>query len=250
MKNLWSGLSVWRLLDRKRTIGVALLCFAVVAGPRVWDPLPVEVMRLRLFDSLQILSPREFKPAPIAIIDIDEDSIAAYGQWPWPRARMAELVGALRDAEAAVVGFDVIFPEPDRMSPALIARDHQELPPELRQALAALPSNDSAFAKSMRTIPTVLGMSAQKAAFGGESLPSLPFPPVRQIGGDATPLLPQFDGVVHSIPELLNAAAGHAVLTVVPEADGVVRRVPLVVSIGGQNCPVVVGRNGACCAWH
>ena len=237
--NLWTGLAGWRLLDRRRTIAIALLCFAVVAVLRAIDPLPVEVVRLRLFDSLQDLSPRTYTPAPIAIVDIDEESLDAYGQWPWPRARMAQLVGALRDAGVAVIGFDVLFAEADRTSPAILARELPNLTPELRNALTELPSGDSLFAANMTAVATVLGMSAQKKGLGGVPLPSLPRPPVRQIGGEAAPSLEPFDGVVHSIPELLESASGHAVLTVIPEADGVVRRVPLAVSIGGQIVPAL-----------
>ena len=88
---------------------------------RIWDPLPVEALRLRVFDLYQLIAPREATPRPVAIVDIDEDSLKSLGQWPWPRTIVADLVTRVTQMGAVAIGFDVVFPEPDRISPALAA---------------------------------------------------------------------------------------------------------------------------------
>ena len=55
---------------------------------------------------------------PVRIVDIDEDSLKQVGQWPWPRTLLAELVDRLAANGAATIGLDLVFPEPDRLSPA------------------------------------------------------------------------------------------------------------------------------------
>jgi len=53
----------------------------------------------------------------IVIVDIDENSLAEVGRWPWPRARLATLVDNLFNHYAAsVVGFDIVFAEKDESS--------------------------------------------------------------------------------------------------------------------------------------
>ena len=61
---------------------------------------------------------RSIRALPVRIIDIDEESLKRIGQWPWPRTVLAELVDKLVGGGAAAIGFDMVFPEPDRMSPA------------------------------------------------------------------------------------------------------------------------------------
>ena len=86
---------------------------------RIWDPSPVARLRSLVFDAYQRVSPRAFDPAlPVRIVDIDEESLKRVGQWPWPRTVLAELVDKLGENGAAAIGFDMVFPEPDRMSPA------------------------------------------------------------------------------------------------------------------------------------
>ena len=89
---------------------------AAALALRVWDPSPVATLRSLVFDAYQRVSPRKFDPAlAVRIIDIDEDSLKAIGQWPWPRTVLAELVDKLAANGAAAIGFDIVFPEPDRM---------------------------------------------------------------------------------------------------------------------------------------
>ncbi len=107
-------------LARKIGLGRAV-CLVMLAGLvmlRVWDPLPLRVVRLRTFDFYQRMAPFQPKIHPVVIADIDERSLKTYGQWPWPRTLLAALVTKLTKLGAAAIGFDVMFPEADRMSPA------------------------------------------------------------------------------------------------------------------------------------
>jgi adenylate cyclase len=98
-----------------------VLLFALVPL-RIADPRPLEEVRLRTFDLFQVLRPREQTARPVVIVDIDEASLKEIGQWPWPRTIVADLVTRITELGAVAIGFDIVFAEPDRMSPAVAER--------------------------------------------------------------------------------------------------------------------------------
>ena len=62
---------------------------------------------------LRALMPRTLDPR-VVIVDVDEKSLAEIGRWPWGRDQMAALTDELfLHQRAAVVGFDMLFAEPD-----------------------------------------------------------------------------------------------------------------------------------------
>jgi adenylate cyclase len=76
------------------------------------DPLFVQALRLIAFDSYQRLAPQPYDPdLPVRVVDIDPESIARFGQWPWPRTVMRDLVVRLTERNAAAVTFDILFAE-------------------------------------------------------------------------------------------------------------------------------------------
>src|SRR3982751_7100104 len=101
-----------RLLRRwfARKFGYArLFCIGFLIGLaalRIADPAGLEEIRLRTFDTFQLVDPRVKTARPVRIIDIDEKSLAKYGQWPWPRTRIADLINALTNLGAAAIAFD------------------------------------------------------------------------------------------------------------------------------------------------
>ena len=107
----WLGIGRW--------LGLALL--ALFVALRSWDPAPVETLRLRTFDLYQFIQPREAAVQPVAIVDLDEESLAEIGQWPWPRTQVADLVARIAGYGSVAMGFDSVFAEPDRMSPTMLA---------------------------------------------------------------------------------------------------------------------------------
>lgn len=210
--------------------GAALLLLAALLALRGLDPLPLEVARAKLFDFYQTLRPAPTPPErPVMIVDLDEASLAEIGQWPWPRNLLARLTDRLTEAGAAAVAYDIVFAEPDRLSPDLLRRALPGLDPSLDAALGALPSNDALFAEAIARGRVVLGEGTVAEDLGGQEAPGAS---VAQIGGDPCPWLPHFAAVRGNIPILAQAAAGRGVFSTDPEADGVVRRVPAMIATG------------------
>ena len=212
-----------------RAAGCAFLF--VLLAVRFWDPAPVEVLRLKTLDLYQFIQPRIATEQPVRIVDIDEPSLLALGQWPWPRTLVAELTQKLFDAGAVTVGFDIVFSEPDRLTPSRVAKSLSGLPPDLRTALERIPDNDRVFAAALRQYPTVLGRFLRTKAEGG-SKEGLRSPSVAKLGADPAPYLPGFDGVLANLPELEKAAHGVGMLVPTHERDNIIRRVPALVSVG------------------
>src|SRR5947209_9394409 len=104
-----------RRLARKFGLGraVCVVLLAALVGLRIWDPPPLQELRLRTFDTYQRLVPRTLKESsPAVILDIDEPSLSAFGQWPWPRTLIADVLARLTKLGAVAVAFDIIFAEP------------------------------------------------------------------------------------------------------------------------------------------
>jgi adenylate cyclase len=207
---------------------VCLFLLALLVALRIADPHVVEELRLRTFDAYQALDPRVKTARPVLIVDIDEASLARYGQWPWPRTRVADLVTALTKMGAIVIAFDVMFPEPDRLSPAIAADSFKNLDEETRKKLQALPDNDRVLAETISGARVVLGETGLPSVVR-QSEEALPTTGVATLGEDPQPFLFEFAGLLRNVPALEQAAAGRGVLTISPERDGIVRRVPMVV---------------------
>ena len=102
----------------------ALLVLIGALVVRAADPVGLSRLRDVAFDVYQRLKPRPYNPAtPVRIVDIDEASLAEYGQWPWPRTVIARLVDKLTEKGVATIAFDVVFAEPDRSSMSRMVRD-------------------------------------------------------------------------------------------------------------------------------
>ena len=221
-----------------RLLYVLILGTVIVASLalRIWDPSPVARLRSLVFDAYQRVSPRAFDPAlPVRVVDIDEESLKRVGQWPWPRTVLADLVTKLGQNGAAAIGFDMVFPEPDRMSPANTLRfwPNAEALAGLRQEIEKLPSNDQVFAEAIGTAPVVLGFIA---APQGTSFPETKAGFAH--GGDDPKLFaPYYPGAAASLKELQDQAQGAGSLNWIPDHDQIIRRMPMVIRVGDTLYP-------------
>lgn len=223
------------LLKKGRLQGV--LCLLALLALRQLDPWPVEALRLWIFDSYQRLAPRSAEQIIVPIVDIDERSLAAEGQWPWPRGLLAQLVDRLTEAGAVVVGFNIVLSEVDRLSPARIQEFLPGMDSDLVEALEQLPTNDEILAISLRRGRVVLSQAALEERLEAGGAGPRRVTPLASIGGDPAPYLLSFRDVIQNIEVLDEAAAGRGIITLPIEIDGVVRRVPAAVRVGEAVLP-------------
>lgn len=196
---------------------------------------PVLTTQHALFDLYQQLSPRVPVSQPVTIIAIDEKSIRAAGQWPWPRDRLAQLVTTVNAYQPAAIGLDFYMPEADQHSLQNLAQrlgpDHEAL----RAQLMAQPSNDFHMAMALSSSPSVLGAAGftVKAFTTSDHLVSTPL----DVKGTAPqPFVTDYPQVLASLPDFQHAAAGQALLSVSGEM-GVIRRFPLITAVNGVLIP-------------
>ncbi|MCV0426279.1 MAG: adenylate/guanylate cyclase domain-containing protein [Roseibium sp.] len=215
---------------------VACIVLAFMTGLRFEDPGFLKAMRELTFDYYQRLKPRDYEPAPVRIVDIDEASIAEIGQWPWPRTKLAEMVQILTDLGAAAIVFDMVFSEPDRTSPAQL-RDTLEktAPDDLLATLSSLPDHDTQFAAVLAEAPAVIGFAVASHSTG--TLPRRTAG-MSYAGENPADFLVPFPAAVASLDILQKNAAGIGSISISrDDQEGVVRRVPLIVSDGQSLFP-------------
>nr|WP_170342611.1 adenylate/guanylate cyclase domain-containing protein [Ruegeria arenilitoris] len=182
--------------------------------------------RLIFFDVLQRLSPRAFDPdLPVRVVDIDETSLENWGQWPWPRTLLTQMVERLGEYGAASIAFDMLFAEPDRYSPSRLLSD-----PALADILsakkeAAQLDNDILFGAEVSNWPVVMGVAARLT--GGDQ-DIAPKAGIVEIGENPAAGLVSVPHWTPLAPPLDRDATGIGGVNVSPlGGTGVVRRVPV-----------------------
>lgn len=226
-----------RRTDRRRmrlvwAVGpVALgLATALLASPAS----PLARLTPLVFDSYQRLMPRPSAGAPLAVLDIDETSIAAIGQWPWSRGTLARMVDRLGELGAVTIAFDMVFPEPDRTSPVRLAETWAQDGIDVPAAIRDLPDTDALFAAAIARNPVVAGL-----VISSENTNELPRPKAgfSFAGADPKSFLPAFTGGVPNLSVLDAGAPGLGFFSFPPSRDGIVRVLPLVANARGTLYP-------------
>ncbi len=184
----------------------ALLTLALIVSIRIADPVFVESIRLRYFDTL-IIS-KESTDNNVYTVNIDEAALDKYGQWPFDRRVYADLIENLYKRGAGLVVFNVLMPEKDRMG------------------------GDGALAATLNEFPVVLPNIVHDA---GRNTPRQPS--TATIGNEHAGYIVQGGGLIANQTILEQRAAGTGFVNTFPEVDGVVRRMPLVIAINGVVYP-------------
>ena len=170
------------------------------------DPWGKQILRLKSFDYLLANEPAT-PSQDITIITIDEEAIEKYGQWPWPRNVLADLIVNLRQAQTGVIVMPILFSEEDRFG------------------------HDQEFCITLGygTVIAQTGTTQKRT--------SNPVPRGVAKIGNPLDFLYEWPGMTGPLPELANCSQGVGVINTAPEVDGVVRRVPLLMKIGDEIYP-------------
>jgi two-component sensor histidine kinase/CHASE2 domain-containing sensor protein len=190
----------------------------------------------RMLDDLfQRISPGPPISRRVHVVVIDPDSLRALGGWPWSRYYLARLTDAIADRGAVAIGFDMLFPEPDRLDPKRFAALYGDVASQIAAEAARLPSMDAVFARTIGRHPVVLGRAGvQAGSFDYAQRAAAPLPPEAQFVGQLPRALTRYPAAVANLSILDGAALGHGLVNGDRDPDGVVRRVPLIARVAGQ----------------
>ncbi|MBY0455106.1 MAG: CHASE2 domain-containing protein [Burkholderiaceae bacterium] len=237
----------WVRKELSGLYGAGLCLTFLMALLSVFQPLAVQKADLAVYDLM--LRGRASPPqsnVPV-VVGIDENSLASFGQWPWPRYRLALLIEQLQRLGAQVVVLDFLMPESDRTAPEVIQierrRDRVDAKNTSTTATApAYDGNSRRLADALGQGPTVLGYYldfSQPTALGRSLHP--PTPPAGMVvsrSSHGTGQWPKPQGQIRSLPLLTDAASAEGFTNALQDIDGTLRRVPLLLSSPqGQDAP-------------
>lgn len=190
-------------------------------------------LRQPLIDFYQRTSPPPLASSRVKVVVIDAESLAAIGGWPWSRYALARLTEQIAARGAVAIGYDFLFVEPDRQSPAeFVAAYPGELTPAAAAEVAALPSMDGIFARVIGRTPVVLARAGVDASSYDSAASAVrddapPLPPEVAFEGPTPDAIPHYPAAVANLELIDGAALGHGLANGPPDEDGIIRRVPL-----------------------
>lgn len=218
--------------------GIALTC--VVAFLYLFQPLLLSTLDLKVYDTLLKSRSGRAVSGSIVIIDIDTKSLAQYGQWPWPRYRIAQLLDKLREMGALSVGVDILFAESDRSS---LRNIQKNILADFNYtvSLSGVPrqyiDNDALLAEALRKGPFVLGY---QFLFGERIEKRCTLHPINVLLRKEQEVPDSVNGLfkpssvdcIYQPLAVATPASGY--FNIKPDHDGIVRRVPLIMEYDGQ----------------
>ena len=193
-----------------------LITISLLVGLKIWSPYIVENIQWSWFDALH-QQKGEYYVNDIVLVDIDEKTLEALGQYPLPRGAYSQLMLGSHYSNTHV--FSMVFSEPDRT-----------------------PSEDNLFAEGLINRLSVLSSAPSPQKDSGVA----PFVGTSTLGGaEAKDFIWNFSGIVAPIEILRNNTYGVGVtvstppITGTPNFDGTVRSAPLLVYANDQVYPSV-----------
>ncbi len=231
---------VSKLLEKFRfsILVSGIIVTLLMAGVYVFKPSFIKLLEYKLYDFYFQKVYSDTRIDSVAVVDIDEYSLKQFGQWPWPRYRVALLLQKINVAGALAVGSDILFAEPDGTSPVVMQKAlKKDLNVDIQ--FAGLPQglldNDLILADVLKKGPFVLGYSF---VFSKGEITSDVFSPsplnaveIRQSG--AAPghhHLFKAKNIIPPMAMFIQKDGSAGFMNTLTDDDGVVRRTPLIIS--------------------
>lgn len=197
-----------------------------------------EFVDYKIYDTLQTMSlvPQQKDPSSTLVVTIDEKSLNAFGQWPWSRVIMAQLIQKIDTYNPAGIGLDILFAEADKTSPIMIKKFYKQyfdLETNFEGVPKTLLDHDALFASALKNSRSTLAVYMQASASHGASCDikskyqlKIPFETEYKSN---TPLC--------NIPTLQKNATNIGFINASVDRDGILRRLPLFIGYKDASIP-------------
>ena len=224
-------------LERYLNYIIFFILLILLITIKIINPSFIKSISNLSFDLYQKVFTLEKKDTDVVIIDIDEDSLGKFGQFPWSRSVFAKILDQLNISNPKAIGFDIFFAEKDKQSPEEIIKSYNLIPSDMVD-LQKLKSHDEVFAeklKESKSIIAVLGSNVPshsnydrkaKAKFLSK-------------GGDPKKFTYSYPYSIGSLESLEENVKGLGSISFLNQSDGIIRSLPLLVRFNEKLYPTM-----------
>ena len=208
---------------------LSLIVAGITISMYIYIPTNFETFDNKLRDMLFLNRGAIETTSNVVIVDIDEKSIKEIGQFPWKRSDVATMIYNMAEAGVGAMGFDIMFPEPDKSSPHRVIKELgiADIVPDDKEI-----NYDEMLAITVSQTPTILGYTFDfndTEIYRLKEAPQIPAVFIQKGKGEYE-YLPEPDGVITNIPIIQDNSYSSGFFNATPDSDGVIRSVPLAVS--------------------
>jgi CHASE2 domain-containing sensor protein len=215
------------------SFSIILLILIIV---RIQNPEFVKSISSISFDSYQKIFKYNEKQNDIVIIDIDEPSLAKFGQFPWGRNVFSKILENINKENPKSVGFDIFFSEKDKQSPEEIIKTYSIEDTDIKNALQSIEGHDEKFQKTLKETKSVLAVFGSlvptKGTYNRKGKAR-----IFAKGGNVKNYVYNYKYSLGSIPILEKNSKGLGSINYITQSDAVVRSLPLIMVFNDKLFP-------------
>jgi CHASE2 domain-containing sensor protein len=203
---------------------------------RIQNPEFVKSISSISFDSYQKIFKYNEKQDDIIIVDIDEPSLAKFGQFPWGRNVFSKILENINKDDPKSVGFDIFFSEKDKQSPEEIIKTYSIEDTYIKNALQSIEGHDEKFQKTLKETKSVLAVFGSlvptKGTYNRKGKAR-----IFAKGGNVKNYVYNYKYSLGSIPILEKNSKGLGSINYITQSDAVVRSLPLIMVFNDKLFP-------------
>ena len=213
-------------------IGVLLLLISL----KIINPPFIKSVSYLSFDLYQKIFAQK-KDSDVVIVDIDENSLGKFGQFPWNRKVFAKIIDQLNTSSPKAIGFDIFFTEKDKQSPEEIIKSYGLIPSDVAE-LQKLKSPDELFSEKLKESKSVIAVL-------GSNVPSYSNYDRKakarflSKGGDPKQFTYSYPYSIGSLEKLEKNVKGLGSISFLDQSDGIIRSLPLIVQFNKKLYPTM-----------
>jgi CHASE2 domain-containing sensor protein len=215
------------------SFSIILLLLIIV---RIQNPEFVKSISNISFDSYQKIFKYNDKQDDIIIVDIDEPSLAKFGQFPWSRNVFSKILENINKEDPKSIGFDIFFSEKDKQSPEEIIKTYSIKDADIKNALQSIKGHDEKFQKTLKETKSVLAVFGSlvptKGTYNRKGKAR-----IFAKGGNVKNYVYNYKYSLGSIPILEKNSKGLGSINYITQSDAVVRSLPLIMVFNNKLFP-------------
>ena len=215
---------------------VFLILLTLLIFLKILNPAFIKSVSYLSFDLYQKLFV-EKKDSDVVIIDIDEQSLGKFGQFPWNRTVFAKILDQLNMHNPKAIGFDIFFTEKDKQSPEAIIKSYGLIPSDVAD-IQNLKSPDDIFSKKLKeskSIIAVLGSNVPSHSNYNRKAKAR----FLSKGGDPKDFTYSYPHSIGSLEKLEKNVMGLGSISFLDQLDGIIRSLPLIVQFDKKIYPTM-----------